>query len=131
MIGGRGENEIGRRELQWRRIFTASARRGRRHHGVDGTATAATAMRQYLSTCIGGWAVGDRDHLRAMSAARLLGSKILMPPALFTNKPAGLLPSQAGLQVGDHMKNWKWCELHRLPLRAVDVELRIGPRFYW
>ena len=100
-------------------------------YGADEKASAATAMRQYLSTCIGGWAVGDRDHLRAMSAARLLGSKILMPPALFTNKPAGLLPSQGGLQVGDHMKNWKWCELHRLPLRAVDVELRIGPRFYW
>lgn len=97
MIGGRGENEIGRRELQWRRIFTASARRGRRHHGVDGTATAATAMRQYLSTRVGGWAVGDRDHLRAMSTARLPGAKILMPPAL-----------------------------HRLPLRAVDVVLRIG-----
>jgi len=106
MIGGRGENEIGRRELQWRRIFTASARRGRRHHGVDGAATAATAMRQYLSTRVGGWAVGDRDHLRAMSTARLPGAKILMPPALFTNKTCRLL-SQARLQVADHMKIWK------------------------
>ena len=75
-------------------------------YGADEKASAATAMRQYLSTCIGGWAVGDRDHLRAMSAARLLGSKILMPPALFTNKTCRLL-SQARLQVGDHMKIWK------------------------
>jgi len=50
--------------------------------------------------------VGDRDHLRAMSTARLPGAKILMPPALFTNKTCRLL-SQARLQVGDHMKIWK------------------------
>lgn len=53
----------------------------------DETATAATATRQYLSTCS---VVGGRspigDHLRSMSAARLLASKICMrPQASFTN----------------------------------------------
>jgi hypothetical protein len=68
-------------DLHGQRETRAAASWGRRDSNRgDGDATISVAL------C---WWVGrsGSPHLRAMSAARLLGSKIPMPRSLFTNNP--------------------------------------------